>query len=78
MFVRQVPHAFTYARDSKDEKYINLAAVADAHYIVSRDNDLLDLMTGYTAECKEFRQRFRPLKIVDPVTLLNLVEQPKG
>lgn len=69
--VRQVPKKFTYSRDPDDEPYINLAIEAEANYIVSRDNDLLDLMTDYTDECKEFRRRFRWLKIVDPVEFLS-------
>jgi hypothetical protein len=31
-------------------------------------------MTGYTDAAKEFRQRFRPLKIIDPVAFLQLIE----
>ena len=40
------------------------------YYIVSRDKDLLDLTTGTTVECKEFRQRFRPLKVIEPLDFL--------
>jgi putative PIN family toxin of toxin-antitoxin system len=69
--VRQVPKKFTYSRDPDDELYINLAIEAEANYIVSRDNDLLDLMTDYTDECKNFRRRFRWLKVVDPVEFVN-------
>lgn len=69
-----VPHKFSYSRDPKDEPYINLAAAAKADFIVSRDNDLLDLMTGITVECKEFRQRFKPLKVINPVEFLRIVE----
>ncbi|MEW6213173.1 MAG: putative toxin-antitoxin system toxin component, PIN family [Acidobacteriota bacterium] len=69
-FVQNVPQHFSYERDPDDEPYLNLAIEAEAAYLVSRDKDLLDLMTGYTEECKEFRRRFRPLKIVDPVTFL--------
>jgi uncharacterized protein len=71
--VDEVAHHFDYARDPKDEKYINLAVEIEADYIVSRDKDLLDLMTGYTDECKDFRRRFRPLKIIEPVELLKAV-----
>jgi putative PIN family toxin of toxin-antitoxin system len=68
--LENVPLRFSFARDPKDEKYINLAVAAEADYIVSRDKDLLDLMSGYTDDCKEFRQRFRPLKIVEPLEFL--------
>ena len=70
-----VPNKFTYRRDVDDEPYINLAVETDADYLVSRDKDLLDLMTGYTAECKEFRQRFRPLKVIDPVVFLKEMKE---
>jgi predicted nucleic acid-binding protein len=58
-----------------DEPYINLAVEAEADYIISRDKDLLDLMTGYTEECKDFRRRFRPLKVIAPVEFLKELEQ---
>jgi putative PIN family toxin of toxin-antitoxin system len=60
-----VPKVFSLARDPKDEPYINLAAVAQARYLVSRDNDLLDLMTD-----DAFRQQFPDLTVIDPVALL--------
>ena len=73
-FVESVPHKFDFERDPKDEIIIDLAVEAEADYIVSRDNDLLDLMTSYTNECKNFRRRFRALKIVNPVEFLAIVE----
>jgi putative PIN family toxin of toxin-antitoxin system len=74
--VRDVPNKFRYSRDQDDEVYINLAIAADAALIVSYDKDLLDLMKGHTTECKEFRQRFRPLRIVEPFELLkNIVPE---
>lgn len=75
VLVENVPSAFIYSRDPKDEKYINLAIEAKADYIVSRDNDLLDLMTGYTGECKDFRRRFRKLKVIPPSEFLAIVEK---
>ena len=73
--INKIPNYFAYKRDPKDEKYINLAVEAKAEYIVSRDKDLLDLMTGITNDCKEFRQRFRPLKVVAPAEFLRIVEE---
>ena len=69
-FIDSVPHSFDFERDPKDEIIIDLAFEAQADYIVSRHKDLLDLMTGYTNECKDFRRRFRRLKIVNPVEFL--------
>ncbi len=68
--IRPVPETFKFQRDPKDEIIINLAIVSEAEYIVSRDKDLLDLMNGFTDDCKEFRQRFRTLKVVEPLEFL--------
>lgn len=76
--IRQVPNKFTYSRDPDDEIYINLAIEAEAGFIVSRDKDLLDLMSAYTSEAKEFRQRFRPLKIVEPLAFLDEIRNLKN
>ncbi|CAN5376888.1 hypothetical protein BH20ACI1_BH20ACI1_30660 [soil metagenome] len=73
--LKNVPPVFRYSRDPKDEKYINLAAEVKADYIVTRDNDLLDLMTGIDVESKEFRQRFRPLQIVKLLEFLRIVRE---
>lgn len=56
--IRQVPKRFAYRRDPKDEPYINLAVAMKADYLVSRDNDLLDLMKWETEAGREFQQRF--------------------
>jgi putative PIN family toxin of toxin-antitoxin system len=77
-FVRVVPKKFSYPRDVDDEQYVDLAAAVDAHFIVSRDKDLLSLNTGHTHECKEFRQRFRPLKVIEPLELLKEVAQARN
>lgn len=74
-FVKSVKQHFEYPRDPKDEPYINLAASSNAHYIVSRDKDLLDLMTSYDKVSKEFRQRFRPLKVVDTKAFIDILTQ---
>jgi len=70
-----VPKVFSLPRDVDDEEYINLAVESEADYIVTRDKDLLDLMIGYDDTSKEFRQRFRPLRIVDPIEFLRIVDE---
>ncbi len=77
VLIRPVPKKFSYPRDEDDEPYINLAVAAGADFIISRDRDLLDLMTGHTDECKEFRQRFRPLTVIEPVDFLKQIENSK-
>lgn len=73
--IEKVPSYFTYPRDPKDEKYINLAVEARAEYIVSRDRDLLDLMTDFSGEGKAFRQRFRPLRVISPADFLTMIRK---
>jgi putative PIN family toxin of toxin-antitoxin system len=48
--VRRIPKPFSYPRDVNDEAYINLAGAAKADYLISRDKDLLDLMTGSSVQ----------------------------
>jgi putative PIN family toxin of toxin-antitoxin system len=72
--IKKVPHKFQYLRDIDDIPYINLAVEAKADYLVSRDRDLLDLMTDFTDEAKGFRQRFRPLKVIEPKELLQIIK----
>ncbi len=68
------PNILRYLRDPNDAPYLNLAIETKAVFLVSRDNDLLDLMTDYTDESKDFRRRFRKIKIVDPVKFLQIME----
>lgn len=74
IIVKNVPKFSSLPREVDDEPYINSAIESKAEFIVTRDNDLLDLMTGYDDSSKEFRQRFRPLKIVDPIEFLKIVK----
>ncbi|MCI0458254.1 MAG: putative toxin-antitoxin system toxin component, PIN family [Gemmataceae bacterium] len=65
VLVTDVPRTFSHACDPDDEPYVNLALVAGARYLVTRDKDLLDLMKDTS-----FRQRFPDLTILDPVAFL--------
>ena len=71
--IRRIPHVMDYPRDPKDEPHIDLAVRAKADYLVTRDKDLLSLMTGHTAVCKQFRHLTRPLRVLDPVSFLNAI-----
>lgn len=69
-FIDVFPEPFQYTRDPDDAHYVNLALAAQAKYVVSRDNDLLDLMNMARAEAREFRSRFPSLEIIEPPHLL--------
>jgi putative PIN family toxin of toxin-antitoxin system len=72
--IAEIPEAWSYDRDPSDAQYVNLAIVAGATRIVSRDRDLLDLMDLTKPGAKDFQARFPTLRIVDPVQLLRECE----
>jgi putative PIN family toxin of toxin-antitoxin system len=67
--VSLVPSLFSLPRDPDDEPYLNLAA--DADYLATWDNDLLDLMQDAT-----FRAQYPRLTILIPVALLQILRPP--
>jgi putative PIN family toxin of toxin-antitoxin system len=73
-FFRRIGRQYEYARDPFDEAYLNLAIEARANFLVTRDNDMLDLMKWEREEGREFQKRFRELKVVDPVAFLKAIE----
>jgi putative PIN family toxin of toxin-antitoxin system len=74
-FFRQIQRHYEYPRDPYDEAYLNLAIEARADFLITRDNDLLDLMKWKREEGRQFQKRFRHLKIVDPVAFLKEIER---
>jgi len=77
--VSEVPEVFIYPRDPDDQPYINLAVASRARYLVTWDNDLLDLMDEATTTGADFRQRFPHLLILNPVALIReMSTPPKG
>ncbi len=73
--VESVPRRFAFSRDVDDEPYLNLAIEVQADYLVSRDNDLLDLMKSTTVDGIDFRKRSPFLRILNPVVFLREIEQ---
>jgi putative PIN family toxin of toxin-antitoxin system len=72
VLIDPVPHTFPYSRDPKDEPYLDLAIASGADYLVSRDQDLLDLRAPSSAPGQILRQWAPKLTILDPVELLRL------
>ena len=68
-----VPAAFAYARDPDDEPYLNLAIVSTAGYIISRDNDLLDLMQEDNPDGQAFRALTPGIQILTPPEFLRVL-----
>lgn len=66
--VAGTPKVAPSIRDPKDEKYLNLAIAANAQYLVTRDNDLLDLMKD-----ESFRTAYPNLEILEPAAFLQLL-----
>lgn len=64
--VADVPALFNSARDPKDDCYVNLALACDARYLVTQDNDLLDLMDAATVDGQAFRLAYPGLTILRP------------
>jgi putative PIN family toxin of toxin-antitoxin system len=74
--VAGVPETVILARDPKDSMYLNLAIAAGAELVVSRDNDLLDLMTGTDPDAEAFRAAYPGIAILDPASFLRTVRPP--
>lgn len=71
--VDPVPVRFRFPRDPDDEPYLNLAVHGHAHYLVTRDRDLLDLADSTTDEAKDLLRICPGLRVLDPVGLLREV-----
>lgn len=69
-----VPEVFTYPRDPDDERYVDLALAAGAKYLVTWDNDLLNLMAD-NPDGADFRNRFPGLRVLTPVAFLREIAQ---
>ena len=67
-FISQPPNIYRFERDRKDEIFINLAIAVNADYLVSRDNDLLDLRLD-----EDFIASFPKLKIASPFEFLQTI-----
>ncbi len=75
ILIRNVPEEYHLERDPKDEAYINLAIVTNTVCIVSRDKDLLDLVTTKTAAALEFQRRYPILRVLKAEDFVRVVAQ---
>lgn len=77
ILITNVPEEYRYERDPDDEMYINLAIVVNASYLVSRDQDLLDLVTASTDVARQFRSRYPFLRIMKAADFIAEMESRK-
>jgi putative PIN family toxin of toxin-antitoxin system len=69
--VDSAPEIVRLPRDPKDEPYLNVALAVRAEYLVTRDKDLLDLMSGPTEFGPGALAQVPRLRILDPVAFLH-------
>jgi predicted nucleic acid-binding protein len=70
-----VPQRVKYERDPDDEPLLNLVLEARARYLVTRDNDLLDLMAANSPDGEALRREIPDLVILDPPAFLRVPSQ---
>jgi len=68
-----LPCHFSYKRDPKDEHILSLVVESGVDYLVTRDNDLLELMNEYDDEGRRFRSQFPNVNILGPVEFLGVL-----
>jgi putative PIN family toxin of toxin-antitoxin system len=66
--VSSVPSSGAPLRDPDDQPYLDLALAVNSEYLVSRDKDLLDLMSDAA-----FIANWPQLRVVDPVAFLGIL-----
>ena len=57
---------FRFERDLGDEPFLELAIVGGATLLITFDNDILALASGYSDAAKRFRQRLPNAAVLDP------------
>lgn len=73
--VHEPPPVFPFARDPDDSPYLDLAIACQSHYLVSRDNDLLDLAKPGDPDGMRLRELAPDLRIVTPAEFLRAIGQ---
>ena len=71
VFLTNVPSLFVLDRDPKDAKYIDLAILTKADFLITRDKDLLDLREHGSPLLPVLERLDWQCKIVDPFEMLS-------
>jgi putative PIN family toxin of toxin-antitoxin system len=65
-WIDPLPEHYVLTRDPKDSKYLNVAIEARSPYLVTDDNDLLELMDQATVVGQDFQAKFPTISIMRP------------
>ena len=76
--VRSARHVFDLPRDPNDEPYLDLFIERAAEYLVTRDNDLLDLQSEEDSENASMLKHQAQGTIVSPPQFLNCIRDTRG
>jgi putative PIN family toxin of toxin-antitoxin system len=76
ILISNVPEEYRYERDPDDEIYLNLAIATNASYLVSKDDDFLDLMRTDTDIARRFRVRYPFLQILTAADFVRKMKSP--
>ena len=72
IFIPCIPSVFPYARDPKDERFVDLALHVQASYLVTWDKDLLGLMIPGSVDGERLELLSPHLTILTPPDLLRV------
>jgi putative PIN family toxin of toxin-antitoxin system len=72
--VIDIPDIWKYDRDPDDGHYVNLALMAGAQLIVSRDKDLLDLMNDSNEAGKLLLAEYPFFRVLTPPQFIQVVD----
>lgn len=72
VLIENTNQIYVFERDPNDEVFINLALACGVEFLISRDNDLLDLRKD-----KNFKVSFPQLRIVNPAEFLEIYRETK-
>ena len=78
MYSVNIANVFVLDRDPKDSKYIDLAFATKADFLVTRDNDLLDLRENGSPLSEISEKLDWQFKIVDPFEMLTFCDKSNG
>ncbi len=76
--VENPPELFTLQRDPSDSHYVNLAISTESFLVVSRDKDLLDLMSDRSMDGINIRTQYPYFRVLTPPEFLRTLRSTES